>query len=616
MPLDPATRLGRYEIRTSLGKGGMGEVYLAFDSQLRRLVALKILPTRFTSSENRLDRFRREAYAVSALNHPNIITIHEIGLEGDTHFIVTEFVEGESLRQRFENSRIEIVDVLEITIQAAAALTAAHQAGIIHRDIKPENIMVRKDGIIKVLDFGLAKLNEEKSSSDPDAPTVPMHSTGAGSVMGTTQYMSPEQARGQKVDARTDIWSLGVLLYEGIAGHPPFKGSTSSDTIAEILKTEPHTLVSYNSQTPIELQRIVKKALRKDRENRYQTIKDMALDLKSLKRELEIAAEMPPPVRTQLDQLKQEFAEKGDKSVAHVALEASRLDSVRNTAPFPSVGERFSAGLKNPRKIVIAALAIILVAAAAISIGLLFRERKIPAPNKSQADMVAIPGGTFLMGRDENSPFGGMPTEVPAHAVTVSSFSMDRTEVTNKEYAEFIRETNYPAPITWVNNKPTLGDEQWPVTSVSIADAIEFAAWRSKRDGTTYRLPSEEEWEYAARGGDLDNFYPWGSIWIQGRANVGSDSAKPVGSYPEGKTRWGVLDMIGNVWEWTSSRANIYPGGTVRLVPGHEDWIVARGGSYLSKPIGARGVTTTLRDWFPATSKDPVLGFRLVRTGS
>ena len=265
----------------------MGEVYTAQDINLGRLVALKLLPANF-QDETRRRRFEQEARAVSALNHPNILTIYEIGSEDNVYFIATELIEGETLRQYMSHTRMKISEVLDIAIQTASALAAAHSAGIVHRDIKPENIMIRRDGYVKVLDFGLAKLSEQQSqsnASNPEAPTLLR--TEPGLVMGTVSYMSPEQTQGETVDARSDIWSLGVVIYEMITGRVPFEGPTFSHIIVSILEKEPPAFVQYTGEAPAELQRIVTKALRKDKEERYQTIKDLALDLKSLKQELE-----------------------------------------------------------------------------------------------------------------------------------------------------------------------------------------------------------------------------------------------------------------------------------------------------------------------------------------
>ncbi|OLE54805.1 MAG: hypothetical protein AUG51_06800 [Acidobacteria bacterium 13_1_20CM_3_53_8] len=291
--LKAGQKIANYEIVSPLGTGGMGEVYLAEDRRLGRKVALKLLPKSFTKDKDRLRRFEQEARAASALNHPNIITIHEIGADKGSNFITTEYVEGETLRRRMRQAPLILDEALSIAIQAADALTAAHKAGIVHRDIKPENIMLRPDGYVKVLDFGLAKLAEKQAvASDDEAPTRAMVRTAPGLVIGTAAYMSPEQARGLTVDERTDIWSLGVVIYEMITGQAPFEGDTPSDLIASILKTEPLPLASLAPDTPNEIVRIVTKALRKNREERYQVVKDMLLDLKSLKEELEFQARL------------------------------------------------------------------------------------------------------------------------------------------------------------------------------------------------------------------------------------------------------------------------------------------------------------------------------------
>ncbi len=289
--------VGHYQIIAPLGKGGMGEVYLANDTKLDRKVALKLLPAEFTDHKGRLRRFIQEAKTASSLNHPNIITIHEIGQAEGTHFIATEFIDGQTLRQLIAHTRMTLVEILDVSMQVANALQAAHAAGIVHRDIKPENIMLRPDGYVKVLDFGLAKLTEKSRASsltpaDSQIDTIVKAQTMPGTVMGTINYMSPEQARGQVLDQRTDVFSLGVVLYEMAAGRIPFEGATSVDTLVSILEKEPVPLDQYAPEVPVEFQRIVSKSLRKDREERYQTIKDLLIDLKSLKEELSFAQKL------------------------------------------------------------------------------------------------------------------------------------------------------------------------------------------------------------------------------------------------------------------------------------------------------------------------------------
>ena len=268
----------------------MGEVYFARDTKLGRYVALKVLLPELTADEERVRRFEQEARATSALNHPNILTIFEVGKEGDVHFIVTEFVDGVTLRKLMTEEKLRLGPTLDMVIQIAAALSAAHASGIVHRDIKPENIMLRPDGYVKVLDFGLAKLmpTQDQRITDPNASTALNMNTEPGAIVGTVNYMSPEQLRGMKVDGRADIWSLGVVAYEMIAGHPPFNGLTKSDVIAAILRQEPVQITRYAADVPQELQRIVAKSLRKDRDERYQIAKDLLIDLKDLRQDLQL----------------------------------------------------------------------------------------------------------------------------------------------------------------------------------------------------------------------------------------------------------------------------------------------------------------------------------------
>ena len=287
--------VSHYRIVSKIGEGGMGEVYLAQDTRLDRKVAIKFLNEEFSKDTDKLNRFVQEAKAASALNHPNILTIHEIGDLNGTNYIVTELIDGKTLREHLSHKEsLQLNQILKIGVQVSEALSAAHQAGIIHRDIKPENIMLRKDGYAKVLDFGLAKLSDSQpvgvatgSAGSEDATRVQVNTT-PGLVMGTVSYMSPEQARGKVTDARTDLWSLGVVLYEMLSGKIPFTGETVNHTIVSILEREPIVL----ENVPAELQRIVRKSMTKDVEMRYQSARDLLIDLKNLRRELDLQGEL------------------------------------------------------------------------------------------------------------------------------------------------------------------------------------------------------------------------------------------------------------------------------------------------------------------------------------
>jgi len=284
--------LKHYRILRRIGAGGMGEIHLAEDTRLGRKVALKLLPAEFSRDRDRLDRFQQEARAASALNHPNILTIYEIGTSAEGDFIATEFIEGETLRQHVVRAALDLDRVLDIAAQVSAGLAAAHEAGIVHRDIKPENIMIRSDGYVKILDFGLAKPVAQFASGGDSAATMARATTSPGIVMGTVNYMSPEQARGLAVDARTDIFSLGIVLYEMVSGRRPFERSTTTDTLAAVLNHEPPPLARFSPDVPAELQRIVTKAMAKKPQDRYQTAKDLHLDLRSLKLRLDFEREL------------------------------------------------------------------------------------------------------------------------------------------------------------------------------------------------------------------------------------------------------------------------------------------------------------------------------------
>jgi serine/threonine protein kinase len=293
MTLSAGTRLGHYEIRSLLGAGGMGEVYLAHDLMLKRTVAMKVLSAEFAGDRQRMSRFTQEARIASLLNHPNTIHVYEIGQAEGINFIAMEYVEGQPLRRTLAQSRLNLALALDIAAQVAGALAAAHSIGVIHRDIKAENIMVGRDGHVKILDFGLAKPapTDSTGAASPKDSTVSRVNTSPGVVMGTVAYMSPEQARGLEVDARTDIWSLGVVLYEMLTGQTPFDGPTANDVIASILKQEPPPPSRFREGLPEALEWVVMKALVKDVEGRYQTAREFLADIQKLKQRYGPSAE-------------------------------------------------------------------------------------------------------------------------------------------------------------------------------------------------------------------------------------------------------------------------------------------------------------------------------------
>ncbi len=291
MTLPVGAVLGAYRIVAPIGAGGMGEVFLAQDSRLERNVALKILPRAFALDTLRLARFVREAKSASALNHPNILTIHEIGECDGYLYLATELIVGETLRERIARGALPVADALEVAAQATAALGAAHDAGIVHRDVKPENVMIRADGLVKVLDFGLAKWSEPQTV-DPYGPTLDRSHTHPGVILGTVAYMSPEQSRGKTVDARTDLWSLGVVLYEMLSGRQPFAGESSTDVLANILHRDPPQFAIAKEELAPEVVAILGRALAKDRSHRYATSRELLADVRSAQKRLQFEAEL------------------------------------------------------------------------------------------------------------------------------------------------------------------------------------------------------------------------------------------------------------------------------------------------------------------------------------
>jgi serine/threonine-protein kinase len=354
----------------------MGEVYLAQDVRLGRKVALKLLYENVQQGDDWKRRFEQEARATSSLNHPNIITIYEVGQVDGSHFISTEFIDGQTLRQHLKLNMLTLGEALDIAIQVATALATAHEAGIIHRDIKPENVMLRADGYVKVLDFGLAKFVEKRllglsTGSDPDAETQGFVNTNPGAVMGTVSYMSPEQARGSHVDGRSDIFSLGILLYEMLTGRQPFEGESASEVIISILQKRPRPMARFSQDVPVEMERIVGKALSKNREERYQTVKDMLIDLKRLRRGLELEAETNDEPELELSrQLLSSSNNSGGVvrvSTGHHNSQTKELAIPATTVPSTTASnaEYIVKGIKQHKKVALIAVGVIVAALAA-----------------------------------------------------------------------------------------------------------------------------------------------------------------------------------------------------------------------------------------------------------
>ena len=368
--MENGTIINQYKILSPIGAGGMGEVFLAADTSLERQVALKILPEEFAGDAERMRRFVQEAKSASALNHPNIITIYEIGESGGTNYIATEFIGGETLTKKLASEPIKLITALEISIQIASALEAAHSAGIVHRDIKPDNVMIRPDGLIKILDFGIAKLTETKPDAvDMEAATAIKGGTSPGMIIGTANYMSPEQAKGEAIDARTDIFSFGAVLYEMLSGHLPFEGQTPMEIIGAVIHKEPLPL---DKNIPLEIERIIGKSLRKDRNERYQTIKDLLIDLKDVKQELEFQDKLEKTVSPNKEEQKTQI------------LKATTFDEEQQTATNENRNDSLTIKKSGIRKAIIGIFAVLLVSA--IGLGYWFYS----ISNAKQIESIAV----------------------------------------------------------------------------------------------------------------------------------------------------------------------------------------------------------------------------------
>ena len=369
--LEAGKCFGHYEIVRQIGAGGMGEVYLAQDKKLDRKVAVKILNEKFSRDESNLQRFTQEAKSASGLNHPHILVIYEIGTEGNTHYIVSEFIKGVTLREHFGKSPMKLSEMLDISIQIAGALSAAHTANIVHRDIKPENIMVRPDGYVKILDFGLAKLIEQqKSLIGLEDETAKQDQTAEGGILGTVNYMSPEQAKGERVDGRTDVFSFGVMIYEMMAGRTPFAGDSMSETLANLINSEPQPLSHFATNVPDELQRIVSKMLRKNKDERYQTMKGLLADLKDLRETLAF--------RERLEKSHPPAAENATK-ILQAATGGANLQTAETNSSFARQIER-----RKP----LAAFTALIVLLAAIGLGIWYFGGRLA--NTKQIESIAV----------------------------------------------------------------------------------------------------------------------------------------------------------------------------------------------------------------------------------
>ena len=723
---------GRYQLDQCIGSGGMGEIYRARRLHIGDTVAVKVLRPDVVENEKSRQRFYREARAAAMLHHPNAVVIHDFGEDNDgTAYIVMELLIGRSLRQvLIDDSQINAPRAYGIMRQTCAALDAGHRNGIIHRDIKPDNIVLldSNDGVdhVKILDFGIAKLRDKAL----DTASIEQRLTHIGTVIGTPHYMSPEQCQGEEADARSDIYSLGIVLYELLTGVAPFIAKTPTGIAIKHVTEQPRSLRELNPNITLPVEKVVLHALEKDPNARPQTALELAREFEAAlgnepgaarfyqsnerevtdkpkvneSRKTEVlpkaseaetilqsvssppsyeTAVAPPPETGQLvssttdsiapaatGEQQPMTSDQPSSSSAQTEIFPPKKQTtdvrkpaatIPNLSPVPTVDQfrtsltpptdetkrpRFNDELKaemtwvtprsqtSPRSMFADLVASVSRMPRLVGLGLLLsvmiglmawwlgsgkpqsetanvmtavppsaQTSGQPSPSPTSAypevnapeGMVYVIGGVLRIGRDS----GGEENEQPAHVVTIKPFFLDRTEVTNEQYQKFLDAAGYDPPASWRHHHFPDGAEKLPVTDVTWEDAVAYTKWAGKR------LPTEEEWEFAARGPE-GRLYPWGNEWVDGSANVtiaANDKKQilPVGQFPKGASPFGVLDLSGNVWEWTSSDYREYPGGKISIAPGFSNLKIIRGGSFESTPKYA---TATLRRGWPATRSD------------
>jgi serine/threonine protein kinase/formylglycine-generating enzyme required for sulfatase activity len=721
----PPVLENKYHLDSRLGQGGMGVVYKARHAYLKTLHAIKIiLPDLVGNDPQLVTRFRQEALAAAAIRHQNVVNTTDYGvINGNIPFLVMEYVEGESLHDMLaREKKLDPEKAFDLISAICAGVGAAHHQGIVHRDLKPLNIMICSDKpslsqAVKILDFGLAKIK----SGELLGSFIQAQTTG---LMGSPYYMAPEQWSDDEPDSRSDIYSLGVMLFQILTGDVPFKGSSIPAIMKKHIADPPPTFAEVGLDISPELEQAIRHTLQKEPDKRTPTVEAMVEELKNAiyppsigihttgargalpVSSLTVRTEPPQsfvfvdnvavgPTRDDgfmmLEGIQSgnhhlrishdgfddfitdvvcdgkpqrviaELRARGSQSSSNIPMPgAVSIPGMEQTSTSPTKGFSNTGGQPEPDKtiiqswgqtggnifvesqppkrsffspLVITGIAVVLLfflgaagLGGAYMLGL-FKSSPAkpptnvvvtpsPSPGSTPVpsitpDMVSVPGGTFNMGNNN-----GRDEEKPEHQVNVPSFMLGRNEVTNQEFLAFVTDTKYqPIPKDWLNGKPVEGTETSPVRFVNIDDVNAFIGWRSKKDGVTYRLPTEEEWEYAARNGSKGNLYPWGDKYDPKCAVLDdpNNMPKPVGT----KTcpdDFGIKDLIGNVFEWTSTPASLYPGSKGSMLPLKEPFQEIRGGSYFEKPTGPQAISSTYRVQIPASKRSAELGFRLARS--
>lgn len=714
---------GKYHLESRLGQGGMGVVYKARHAYLKTQLAIKIiLPDLVGNDPQLVTRFRQEALAAAAIRHQNVVAVTDYGvINGSIPFLVMEYVEGESLHDMLaREKKLDPEKAFEVISAICAGVGAAHHQGIVHRDLKPLNVMICSDKpnisqAVKILDFGLAKIK----SGELLGSFIQAQTTG---LMGSPFYMAPEQWADDEPDARSDIYSLGVMLYQMLTGDVPFKGSSIPAIMKKHISDPPPPFAESGTAMAPEIESAVMHTLAKEKEKRTPNVEQMIAELKEAIFPMAIGIHTTSGGALPVSTLNiRTNPPKAKIFVDHVAVGESRVDgwitlsgiqsgnhhlrvsvdgypdwttdvvcdgrpqqvladliSEAQRIPMPAAtvaynavggdtpsrmsttqgtggdmmktqvqtwdtGQNINVQSQPPKRGMFSPLLlggiglVLLFVLGGIGIGGAYMaglfggkgaignvNSTTPSPGKTdgpvvetiKAEMIQIPGGIFKMGRND-----GNDLQKPEHEETVTGFSIDKTEVTNAAFYEFVVKSNYKPSSEesflahWENRKPIPGDENKPVRYVNMEDVKAFAEWRSKRDGVTYRLPTEQEWEYAARNGSKNNLYPWGDKFEERCAHLNQSNNVPVvvgtKTCPD---QWGVQDLIGNVFEWTSSEPWVYPGSQLELAPVTEPNFMIRGGGAFEKSTGPNAITATFRFPAPASRRSPGLGFRLVKS--
>jgi serine/threonine protein kinase len=640
----------KYRLEEKAGEGGMGTVYRATHVQMENTVAVKILHPHLASDHTAVERFRREARAAAQIRHPNAVAVTDFGVsrtEGIA-YLVMEFLEGGDLRDKINHKpQLDYEETFLILNQTCSAVQAAHAKGIIHRDLKPDNIwLVKTDEpfeSVKVLDFGIAKLKAATGGTS--------NLTQKGMIVGTPYYMSPEQCRGEELDNRSDIYSIGIVLYQMLAGRVPFDGTTPLAVVLKHNTEQPRPLREFRPDIPPQLEKVVLRALSKKKEERQDSAVHLAQEFEAalhsagvpLKLAGTRSAQPITPMSTHVSRPAQTAEQEpvdatraygpvnrvqpavpmhddsNDPTVAMVSpiigrpgaelpvrvpdvrLPSTPPDSFRETAPFSGRMEREEKrGSRAGRSRYIIAGAAILVLGTVVAVMLRPSGKVTPGGASAPPNMVFVKAGTFKMGTDDPN---STPEQRPGHAVDLDAFYLDLYEVTNEDYGRFVRQTHHDPPPDWTQGDYDPQRAKLPVAMVSWLDAKAFADWAGKR------LPTEAEWEYAARGPD-GRIYPWGNEWSPSRSNSAEDDKKQpvaVGSYQSGISWCGVYDLAGNVSEWVADDYKPYPGSTAKPQVGFK---VYRGGAY---SIHKEQLVSTARFWDYAGTKEKYIGFRCAK---